>query len=301
MKKIKYFLLFFIALGQTAVVQGKVMVLLSTEHPLYRQAAVILSNSLSETATEVSLLPAVDGEAAAMLAGIGKESPAIIVAIGPRAATEAVKAFPGTPIICMMVIDPERLGLIGRKNVYGVSWFPAPKALARTIRAVMPNLHKIGMVSSAPSKSASALAAELKAEDITLVTANISNDKEVSSAVKSLQPKVEALWLNPDPVLSNKSALTTLEMSAVQNKLPLFLPFLISEDGLAMVGLSATPSSIAPVAASLAHVLLKQGTPPASQVYSDAVHLEINLTRARLLNVDIPPNVVQKADKVYER
>lgn len=164
------------------------------------------------TVDKVLLDSMVDDEA--WRQGFVKFRPSVIVAVGKKAFEQAVK-LPDVPVVHVMVPGGEQLAS-GRERVSGVSMIvPAETVLSR-LRNHHPHIRRI-VVLYHPVYSAKFIvdardaAGRLGFELVALPT---SSPQEVPQLLNSLQEKVQALWMIPDPnVLSSETMQTFLDYS----------------------------------------------------------------------------------------
>src|SRR3989344_3342159 len=88
---------------------AQVAVVLSKDIGMYREAADKVMESLPNSGGRLYLFPSSDkGEIQSVLEQVRSFGPKIIVAVGSKAASECRKAFPGKPLVYLMVVYPER-------------------------------------------------------------------------------------------------------------------------------------------------------------------------------------------------
>ena len=286
--------------GAGAADEG-VAVLLSKESALYREAAAF-SESFPGGPAKVYVLPPHSEGAAEVLRRIRRESPAVIVAVGPRAAAESLKAFPKTPLVYLLVIYPDRLGLTARGDVYGVPWLPSPGSLAQTMQLLLPSVKRVGVISSADARTRRPpLGEELQARGVELVVSPIRDASEVPQALRRLDQKIDALWMGLDSALADEATYEIVRTYALQRRLPFLVPFELRGDGKAMAGLCVDPKTAGATASRLARMLSEGKSPAGAVMFPESVHLTIDMAVADSVGVHIPPGAVKAAAKVYGR
>jgi putative ABC transport system substrate-binding protein len=127
--------------------------------------------------------------------------PDIIYCIGSKAYQMARKAGKDKNIIFSLIINWQRLPM--GKNTYGIS-NELPQSMQLTMyRYFFPDIRKIGVLYSKEyNKEWFDRAVESAEEmDIDIIGRSVSKPSAIKSALKKLLPKVDALWLIPDPIV----------------------------------------------------------------------------------------------------
>ncbi len=127
--------------------------------------------------------------------------PGIIYCIGSKAYQMAYKMEKDKNIIFSLIINWHRLPL--GKNTYGIS-NELPQSMQLTMyRYFFPDIKKIGVLYSKDyNKEWFDIAAESAEEmDIDIIGKSVRKPGGIKSALKKLLPKVDALWLIPDPIV----------------------------------------------------------------------------------------------------
>ncbi len=127
--------------------------------------------------------------------------PDIIYCIGSKAYQTAYKVGKDKNTIFSLVINWHRLPV--GKNTYGIS-NELPQSMQLTMyRYFFPDINKIGVLYSKDyNKEWFDIAVESAEEmDIDIIGRSVRKPGGIKSALKKLLPKVDALWLIPDPIV----------------------------------------------------------------------------------------------------
>ena len=275
---------------------------MSKDIEIYRDAASGVVKGLPNGTAKIYTFGSYDDPVVGnIMDQVRKDNPKIVVAVGSKAAAESAKAFPQKPLIYLMVVYPERLGLADREDTYGVSWSASPKGLARTFRELSPKAKKIGMVLSVPREVWDPWIEDFSSLGLQLVVSSIKSASEIPSGLRNLHSGIDLLWMGLDPALSSESAYNILRSYCLQNKIPLAVPFDLPEKSQTLAGISIAPQ----VAGSEAQKLLLQileGKKPANHLtFADPIRLSLDLDNARQIGLEIPESVVKSAEKVHRR
>lgn len=127
--------------------------------------------------------------------------PDIIFCIGSQAYQMAYKVRKKKVLVFSLILNWHRLPM--SRKTYGIS-NELPQGMQLTMyRYLFPDINKIGLLySNTYNKQWFDTAVEnVKDLDIKLTGRTVSKPGEIGSALKELLPKVDALWLIPDPIV----------------------------------------------------------------------------------------------------
>lgn len=227
--------------------------------------------------------------------------PALVFAIGLKAAKSAQLEIVDIPVVYSMVLDPSKYGL-SSQNMTGILLeVPVERQLA-TIRAMLPNVKQIGTLYD-PSKTSGLIDESkrwLKQNGISLVPTAVTNEREVPRTLQALLPTIGALWLVPDSTVLTDESLRFILNTALEERVPVIGFSREFARGGAFFCLSVNYGDIGRQAAQLArkiidgHVVL-----PMKPVHPERVEMSVNLKTARFLNIEIPKDLERMADEVF--
>ena len=129
---------------------------------------------------------------------IRASDPALVFAIGLKAAKAAQLEIVDIPVVYSMVLDPAKYGL-NTPNMTGILLEVSIERQLATIRAVLPNVKHIGTLYDA-SKTAPLIEESkrlLKSNGIDLVPTQVTNERDVPSALRALLPSVRRIVARP--------------------------------------------------------------------------------------------------------
>ncbi|TAN47002.1 MAG: hypothetical protein EPN21_18880 [Methylococcaceae bacterium] len=225
----------------------------------------------------------------------------ITYAIGSNAYMLINQLAADSKIIFSSAINWQRLPL--EDHTFGVSnELPAGMQLM-TFRYLFPDVRKIGIVYSEKFNEEWVAEAVKSARDagIEIIGKSIDDHTELAPALRSLLPKVDALWLISDPsVLSSKDA--TMEIFGQSNamKKPVFAYDKIYTDLGALLIISPDIYTISRQAAALVDDLLT-GTKITEKVVSPAgSHVILNMKTLNSFNVRLNQDALDSVNQVIE-
>jgi putative ABC transport system substrate-binding protein len=128
-------------------------------------------------------------------------NPDVIYCIGSKAYQMAYKLAGKKNIVFSLVINWRRHPI--DKGTYGISNEPLQGTQLMMYRYFFPDVNKIGILYSNTYNEEWFDAAVESARDvgISIIGKSISKPDKIESALKKLLPKVDALWLIPDPIV----------------------------------------------------------------------------------------------------
>ena len=249
---------------------------------------------------------------AALALDLVQHKVAVMAAPGSPAASPAKAATTVIPIVFMIGSDPVKLGLVASLNrpggnVTGVSYFNeevAPKRL-ELLHEFVPTAKSIALLVN-PTNPAQAAAqteelqAAVRALGLHLEIAKASNPIEIADAFATLvRNRVEALQIGVDPVFGNH--IDQIVALAQIDKIPTIYPWreFTAAGGLMNYGASI-PDAFRQVGVYTGQIL--KGANPAELPVQRPTKLKfvVNLKAARALGLEIPPQLLARADEVIE-
>ena len=296
-----------LAMVPTTLLAASIAVIKSTNLPGFDQVLRSFNTTASDQGlkievTEFNLKGKV--KAGKKIAEEIRKSPFLLVlAMGPLAAQMAKEELADFPVLYCMVSNPHRYGLAG-ENIAGISLDVPGEIQFNLYKTIVPTLQTMGVIYD-PEKSGPLVAEASKAAEklgLNLLSVPVSSHKMVPKALRGMLGKIDALWMLPDDTVLTTDSFRFLLVTSFENK----LPFLAISDIFVKVGALAT---IAPDPEELGRQIVKlvrkiqSGTldlrvvdilPP-----SDS-NLVINLKTAQRIGLDIAPEVIQSASKLYQ-
>jgi putative ABC transport system substrate-binding protein len=225
----------------------------------------------------------------------------LVVAVGLKAALVAKLEIVDVPVLYCMVLDPEKYDLRAA-NMTGIGLqIPFERQLL-AMRAILPRVKQIGVVYD-PEKTGPLVEEARrtsKGSDLELVERQVSSEKEVPGAVRSLIGKVDVLWLVPDSTILTEESLRFVLSTALDRTVPVIgFSSEFVRNG-ALIGLSVNPEDIGRQAGAMAKKILSgRGAISPAIVPPERVRLAVSLKAAKFLGVTVPPDVISRADEVF--
>ena len=236
---------------------------------------------------------------------------ALIATVTLPAAVVAKSTSPTTPVVFVIGEDPVKAGLVASldrpgSNATGVSDFVNQLVAKRLelIQQTVPRVESVGLLVNPTNPNAESdskeMEAAVKALGKKLLVVRATNDRELEAAFAELaQERVSALCVNIDPFLIQ--AHDRITALAVSHSLPAIYPLrdFVDAGGL----MSYSPNRLASWRqAGIYAARILRGEKPTDLPVQQATNVElvINLKTAKALGLEIPPQLLARADEVIE-
>lgn len=234
---------------------------------------------------------------------LAADPPALVFAVGAKAAWVAQHDLERVPVVYAMILDPARYGISGTR-ITGVSMeVPAEAALAQ-FQLFAPEVKTIGVLLSVDNQSQSSKDALAAARTLGIDTKvqRVTTRRDLRAAWQRMAADVDALWLLPDPVAMSPEAFRWLRAEALRRKLPI----LASTENLVRAGalLCVAPDNeaVGRQAAELALRVLDAGETPGmiDPVPPDALRVVLNRDTLDQIGLPVEEIMLDFADEVVQ-
>lgn len=229
-------------------------------------------------------------------------NPALVLAVGLKAAKAAQMEIMDTPIVYVMVLDPAKHGL-SAPNITGVLLEVPVERQLNAIKSLLPHVKHIGTLYD-PAKTAAAINEAQRlmkhSNHADLRATPVSSEKEVPAALGRLLESVGALWLIPDSTVLNDESLRFILNSALEAHVPVIgFSREFAKTG-ALLCLSVNYQDIGRQAGQLMRRILDGRTAvPLKPIPPDRIEMTLNLKTAKFLGIEIPKEMENRADELY--
>lgn len=246
---------------------------------------------------------------AALASELAKLPVDVIVAAGPSATRAASRASTTIPIV-MGTVDPVEQGLIaslarpgGNLTGFAMLSVESGEKQLSLLKEAMPRLQRVAVVANprmpAHGNVVAALAVASRKLDVQLASIEVASTDAISPAFASMaRQKVEAFFVNPEPVVLDRSA-KELSALASQHRLPGIYAWrsYVEAGGLMAYG-PKLPDLIASWATYVDKIL--KGAKPADLPVETPrkYELVLNQRAARDLGFTFPASMLLAADSV---
>ncbi len=241
------------------------------------------------------------------------ERPDLILSIATptsQACAQALKKaghMKETPLLFTAVTDPVSAGLVSDLerpggNITGVSDLLPVDEHMKMVTSFFPDLKTLGVLYNAGEANSKATVAAIRGEgekmgfDVTEAT--VSKSSEVYQAAKSLVGRVDAIFVPTDNTVV--SALESAVKVCTQSQTPLFCADVDSVERGAVAAMGFDYYKHGRQTGAMARRILAGADPAVTPVeFQEELSLHINLDSAEKMGVEVPPAVLEGADRVY--
>ncbi|MGI5860800.1 MAG: ABC transporter substrate-binding protein [Myxococcales bacterium] len=230
------------------------------------------------------------------VAAVRAEKPALVLAVGVKAAKAARELGEATPVVYCMVIEPKANG-IDADHVVGVPLEIPVETQLEQLKRLAPDLGSIGLVFN-PARSANKLGEAVAAAaklSMTVVGEPASSAAQFPDSLQAVLPKAKALWLLSDPTLLTQDTLRLMLEASMSHRLPLLT---FSDEFVRMGALMALAPDYEGAGIEAARLALEivGGKKPAEvSPARPRWNLIVNLATAKALGLTVPADVLKTA------
>ncbi len=228
--------------------------------------------------------------------------PVTVVAMGPLAAQLARTALPEAPLVFCMVQEPAKLGLTVGPGVAGVAFAIPVKNQIAAFRMVNPRGVRIGVLYNQENTGKQVEEADKSAGllRVAIVPKAVATERDIPGALRSLLSgdTIDALWIPADPVLLSDESRRFILAETLKAAKPVyaFSASLVAEGALVSDG--PDYASIGEQVGELVN-RLAGGDRSRIEMLMPRAELVINKKMAGKLKMDIPPEALKAAARVY--
>ena len=225
----------------------------------------------------------------------------LVVAVGLKAAMAAKLEIVDIPIVYMMILDPSKHNLTAPNMTGTLLEIPAERQF-KILRAFLPNLRRLGMLSNSGSNPAKVkeTISQAAAHSFQLQEFAVESEKDVPHQLRSLLAATDGLLLVPDStVLTNESIGFILETSLARRVPVIGFSPEFTRLG-ALLSLSVAYGEVGRETGVLAKRILDGDRKlPTKPIPIERLKITVNLKTARFLGIEFPKDVNHLIDETY--
>ncbi len=217
----------------------------------------------------------------------GIASPALVVAVGHKAAIAARSSYSELPQLHVMVSRVEYRERPRASALSVIYLEQPPLRLLRFTRYLLPDHRRIGVLLSPGSPWRTEIEdAESDDNDDYLNIRELDSGREAGRAIRTMKQQIDVLLALPDPLIYNRNTLGAILLTTFRNHIPVvgFSKGVVNAGAVAAV--FSSPRTIGEEAGTRALALLA-GARPALQ-YPDRFEAAINRRVASAMHLDLP-------------
>jgi ABC-type uncharacterized transport system substrate-binding protein len=237
--------------------------------------------------------------------------PDVIFTVSTAPTAAAKQATTTIPIVFAFVADPLRSGFIAsyassQNNVTGITSYAGLLTGKRLeiLQEIAPGIKRV-LVLVAPQEKVAEMSFQFLTEaapkfGIELIRHDVSSKEELEQKLKAV-PKgaVDAIYYNPSNLVG--AHLDLLVRKAKEDRMPLTVTDLSMVQQGALVSYGPDMRLLGMQAAKLVDKVLKGAKPSEMPIQTpEQLSLGINLSTAKAIGLDIPPGILERAERVVE-
>ncbi len=229
-----------------------------------------------------------------LVAQAASAEPALVLALGPTAASLARRKLEQVPTVFAMVPYYEKYGLEG-PHVAGIALTSDYSAELATLQAVYPEVKRVGVLHD-PRVSGAAvdeLKQAVSGKGLTLVPLPADGAARAEAQLKGLGKKVDAMLMIPDKTVSNAEIVRAQIRACKQDKLPLVAISASQVREGATFALAPSYLGLGQQAGRLANRIVHEKIDPGALAVArpEALDLSVNLSTVTTLGAAGPTSV----------
>jgi len=228
--------------------------------------------------------------------------PDLILAIGLWALQVVVEEVKDIPVVFAMVLNPSTVIGQETRNITGASMNVSIEQQIALLKRVSPQVRRIGVVFDPTKTGFLVRQAERIAQQqgVRLTTKAIASSKDAFAALDAMQGEIDAFWILPDETVLAQEVVQYMLLFSFRNKIPLLgLSEKQARNG-ALLGLSfESGRDIGIQAGELANeVIAGKSAKGIPFTTARKVKLTVNLKTAAKLGIQVPKEILERADLV---
>ena len=227
------------------------------------------------------------------------EKTQLVVAFGGKASSQR---YPAKTLVvsCMTLVAGLKRNEGGNRYFY-ISMAPHPGLIFSKIKMLQPSLKRLAVFWT--SNSLEDYIGQMRKaafhSNVELALIKLDDPDALPEQLRNIHGEIDAIFLPPDPILVNVANFATIRDFSAARHIPFYAP----TEGLAEKGATVSIASdfyeMGRSAALTARELLKDARRIETVIYPDKVRIAVNLTAAGNSTLQVTPELLQKADKVF--
>jgi putative tryptophan/tyrosine transport system substrate-binding protein len=292
--KTAFGILVLILLSFPALVQARVVLVVSSQDPYYLEVAANFKKGFTGAFEEYNLR-GLEDEVRRLGKDFENNPPKLVIVIGNIAAKMAKEYCPDAFVVYAAASNAAGLKFNERK-VLGVSESPAVPKMVENIKSLFPASNRIGLIYNPQfvNKEVVELQNLSGKQGISIKAIPVTEIKQIPTTLSQLLPNIDLYLMFNDPGVINSDTFPFIFLACFQKKIPIFATNLNMVKNGAIAGLTADSASVGQELARLSNLAAAEKAGKEKIVYPDG-RLCLNSKIATASNITFPPQVKDKA------
>jgi len=278
-----------------------VVIIISSEAQAYKQVTKNFEAELLKKRPELQFIQIFSSDAEEKLALLKDRQPRLVFALGSDAVRKGRQQLAEQPMLATMILG--NTSLQGKSNATAITLdMPITKQL-RMYKKILPAAKRVGVLYNPKNnqkwiKKAKKIATKLGLE---MVAVKVESPRELSSALKSLNHRVDSILAIPDKMVYSSNTAKAVLLFSFRHRIPFVGLSSAWVKAGALYALDWDYSDLGRQSANTALKILDGIKPekirydvPAKSVY------QLNLKTAKRMKLKINQKIISAAEKVYE-
>ena len=299
--KLLWLLLLIVSSAALSADAPLVVIIISSEAEAYQQVTKSFEAEVQKKRPEIQFIQMSSSDVKKGLSSITETQSALVFALGSDSVRKASQQLPDRPMLATMILGNDALQ--GQTNATAITLdMPIGKQLQWHQR-FLPEAKRVGVLYHPESNQewvdqASKIADKL---DLEIVAVKVESPRDISSALKSLNQRVDSILAIPDKMVYSSNTAKAVLLFSFRNRIPFVGLSSAWVKAGALYALDWDYSDLGRQSADIALKILN-GTKPEkikSDVPAKSVY-QLNLKTAKHMKLKINRKLVAAAEKVYE-
>ena len=299
--KLLWLLLLIVSSAAMSADAPLVVIIISSEAEAYQQVTKNFEAEVQKKRPEVQFIQMSSSDVNKALSSITETQPALVFALGSDSVRKASQQLSDRPMLATMILGNNALQ--GQAHATAITLdMPIVKQLQWHQR-ILPEAKRVGVLYYPKSNQewvdqASKIAEKL---DLEIVAVKVESPQGISSALKSLNQRVDSILAIPDKMVYSSNTAKAVLLFSFRNRIPFVGLSGAWVKAGALYALDWDYSDLGRQSADIALKILNGTKPekikpdvPAKSVY------QLNLKTAKHMKLKINRKLIAAAEKVYE-
>lgn len=218
--------------------------------------------------------------------------------IGTNALIFANDETDNIPIVYCLVLKPEQY-VTKERNMTGIAFMASVKFQAQKLKLINPDIKRIGVMYDPGNSSSLIKESKLifKESGIDLIAKKVYSTKAVPAVLRSLEGKVDMLWLIPDGTVLTEESFAYMVSYSLQKNFPILTHAESFVRTGCLISFSVDYFGVGKQAAEIVEKMVENDTK--FPLLIDAVKLEMTINKilARKFNIKLNSSNFEETDK----
>jgi putative ABC transport system substrate-binding protein len=219
-----------------------------------------------------------EADAESLATRLQANPPEVVFALGAKAAWIVRKRLPDVPVVYVSILSPGRFDIEGR-GTSGISMVAAPQRTVSQLSSFFPELRTVGILRgpSIPDARIAEMEAAAAAVGVALTVVRVAGPKDVRARFHDLALGVDAIWLQADREVMDRSTFRFVVEETQRMRLPLVVETENMVRAGGMFAVVPDEAGLGRQAAAMVRQVLAGERPDGTVAYAEDVDVVLNV------------------------